>query len=229
MSYLWYPPTFLALPLEIRHNIYSYLLVDHGTGLLPLVDTNIIEVDGPHRTIRSVFLISRQVYQETFEYYYAKNTFLLSFTTPYYSFRELTKRSDAMFRRLRHIQSLRLVIWTSNEQRAGRNEDGSSGFDFWYDSRFPKQQEEWTHFRNTLFEAKMVQTGQKIKDLTLEDWAIPRSENEIETSTPVYASLLAPLEGSVGTTNIVSGPLIHGLHPNIPTSRGRGVAYPGGL
>jgi len=207
MPYLWYPPTFLALPLEIRHTIYSHLLIDGSTGLPHLVGDNISRTDDPRRTVRSVFLTNRQIYHEAFDYYHSKNTFLLSLISPYYSLKEVATKSDALIQRLHCVQSLHLVIETSKEQRIGRGGNGNYSFQFHSDSQYPKQQEQWDCFLKLLLKAKEGQRRRKLKDLTLEDWATDRAANEVlDADLPVYASLLAPLRGSTSLIKVVRGP-----------------------
>lgn len=106
-------PTFMDLPPEIRHNIYSYLLIDKGVP--HLIDSDCFRDLNTRMTTRSMFLTCRKVYHEAFEYYYARNTFSLSVITPQYSFMEIAAKSDILLRRLRHAQSLIVHIETSKE------------------------------------------------------------------------------------------------------------------
>lgn len=204
MPYMWYPPTFLALPLEIRHNIYSHLLIDRGVP--HLIDT-MFKYQETRMVTRSMFLTCRQIYREAFEYYYAKNIFLLSLITPHYSIREIAAKSDFLQRRLQHIQSLVLVIETSEEQRHRTSTDCS----FCYDTQYPKQQQQWTALVNLLLHSKGEQGERILKDLTIEDWGLKQPISEatlerVEKEMTVYSLLLSPLRAGISQVRVVKGP-----------------------
>ena len=209
MPYLWYPPTFLALPLEIRCLIYSHLLIYKASDLPHLIDMNIHKPDETYRTVRNMFLICQQVHREAFEYYYTNNSFILSLITPYYSLKEIAAQSDMLLTRLRFVQSLQILIHTVDELPAGFKGGNLDLSDiFGHDSKFPKQQEQWICFLSLLSKAKEGQSGRKLKDLTIQDWAICRCEGgELDANHPVYRSLLAPIKGEITQIKGHRGPL----------------------
>ena len=187
MPYLWYPPTLLALPLEIRHIIYSHLLIDKGRYSIPLIDIDLFKPI----VNRYIFRVNRQIYYEAFEYYYSKNTFSLSLTTPYYSLREVAQKSDLLLRRLKIIKSLHLVIHTCAEQHLSKNME----HDFRTDTHYPKQQQQWRVFLDLISRSREGQSGRKIKQLIVEDWIDVFPFNmDLFPHSPVYASLEAPLK-----------------------------------
>jgi len=205
MPYMWFPPTFLALPLEIRHNIYSYLLIDRGVP--HLINTNMFRDQETRMMTRSMFLTCRKIYQEAFNYYYAKNTFLLSLITPHYGLREIVAKSDFLQKRLQHLQSLVLVMETSEEQRRWPG----TAYSFPYNFKYPKQQQQWTAFVKLLLDSKGEQGGRILKDLTIEDWGLkqPLSETtleRVEKETTVYSLLLQPLRTRISRIEVVKGP-----------------------
>lgn len=204
MPCMWYPPTFLALPLEIRHSIYSYLLVDQG--MPHLVDLNIFRDQESRSTRRGLFHSCRKIYQEAFDYYYANNTFMLSLITPHYSLRELASDSDLLLRRLQRVQRVILVMETSKEQRRWADTDCS----FSYDTKYPKQQQQWMAFVDIMLRSK-GNAGRLLKDLTIEDWGLSKVPNYILPTavvgdTDVYSKLLTPLSGRIDHINFVRGP-----------------------
>lgn len=205
MPYMWYPPTFLALPLEIRHNIYSHLLIDRGVP--HLVDTDMFRDQETRRARRSIFLTCRKVYHEAFDYYYAKNTFLLSLITPHYSLREVAAKSDLLLRRLQRVQSLLVVIETSEAQRLSALSDPF----FLPDTKYPKQQQQWTCFVNLLSNCKGTQIGRILRHLTVEDWGLkqPLTDTSLEgvgKDMQLYTLLLEPLRYDIDEIKIVKGP-----------------------
>lgn len=201
---MWYPPTFLALPLEIRHNIYSYLLV--GQGMPHLVDLNMFRDPESRSTRRGIFHSCRKLYQEAFDYYYANNTFMLSLITPHYSIRELASESDILLRRLQRVRSLILVVETSEEQRRWADTNCS----FSYDTKYPKQQQQWMAFVDVMLRSK-GNAERLLKDLTIEDWGLPKVANDILPTavvrdTAVYSKLLTPLSDRIDQIDYVRGP-----------------------
>lgn len=96
-------PTLLSLPLEIRHQIYSYLLPT-------AVNINIVrdDMDGPLRT--SLFRVCRDVFHEAFDYYYSTYTFLLDLTDPLYAPNRFVKGTKDVLKYLRRVQTLQLAI-----------------------------------------------------------------------------------------------------------------------
>ena len=209
MPYLWYPPTLLALPVEIRHIIYSHLLIHRSTSLPHLIDIKVFKADDRRRTVQNLFLTCRQIYNEAFEYYYTNNKFLLSLTTPHYSLKEIAAKSDGLLHQLRLVRSLCLVIETSTDQRIGRMGDGTYSFHFRSDTKHPKQQDQWSCFLELLLKSKEGRGRRNIKELTIEDWALYQAaDRELDADTPVYASLLVPLKRHIDHVTFVRGPLV---------------------
>ena len=209
MPYLWYPPTLLALPTEIRHIIYSHLLIHRSTSLPHLIDIKVFKADDRRRTVQNLFLTCRQIYNEAFDYYYTNNKFLLSVTSPHYSLKEVTAKSDALLYRLQRVRKLCLVIETSTEQRVGRMHDGTYSFHFRSDTKYPKQQDQWTCFLNLLLKSKEGRGGRNMKELTIEDWALyEAADKNLDADIPVYASLLVPLKAHIDHVEFTRGPLV---------------------
>ena len=208
MPYLWYPPTLLALPLEIRHLIYSFLLIYRGSGPLHLIEIDIFKPRDSRRTVENVFLVNRQIHHEAFEYYYSNNTFSLSLISPYLSLKELAPKSGLLLRCLNLVRSLRLVINTSNRQHNAALYDANPQYDFRNDTAYPKQQQQWTAFLDLISRSREGSGGRKIKSLVIEDWWLPPSMVDVESDPryPLYASLVAPLKASIDQVRVCGGP-----------------------
>ena len=86
-------PNFLTIPLELRHQIYSYLLIN---------DTVVnIATEAMVKSLRNGIIRSCwQASHEMLEYYYANNTFLLSLFSPLQS----TPRLVKYLSRVQHLQ-----------------------------------------------------------------------------------------------------------------------------
>ncbi len=195
----------MDLPPEIRHNIYSYLLIHKG--IPHLIDINCFCDLDTRMTTRSIFLTCRKVYHEAFDYYYARNTFSLSVITPQYSFMEIAAKSDILLRRLRHAQSLIVHIETSKEQRCRTHQD--CGFS--KNSKCPKQQQQWNAFTDLLLNAKRGQGRRMLKDLTIEDWGLEPHSGEatlekVEQEIWAYSFLLSGVIFRVGQIKVRNGP-----------------------
>ncbi|CAD6570166.1 MAG: hypothetical protein ASARMPREDX12_005160 [Alectoria sarmentosa] len=99
-------PNLLSIPLEIRRQIYSYLLPN-------AVDINIVrdDMDGPLRI--GLFSVCRDLYHEAFDYYNSTNTFLLDLTEPAYAPNRFVNGTKGLLKYVRRVQSLQLVIGDS--------------------------------------------------------------------------------------------------------------------
>ncbi|KAL6722086.1 hypothetical protein ACLMJK_001191 [Lecanora helva] len=194
----------LALPLEIRHNIYSFLLIDTTPYRPCLID---IEPDDLRQTAVSLFLTCRQIYHEAFEYYYTMNHFMLSLISPYYNLSEINAQTDAILTRLRYVQRLLVTIHTDTEELGGHIDtisDYCKAFDS--DSKYPKQQQQWNCFLQLFAKCEDEQGGRKLKHLTIQDLALGRGRNDnIDMDTPVYRSLLAPFHGKIAELRLIGG------------------------
>ena len=89
-------PNFLAVPLEIRYQIYSHLLIN--TSVVNIFATRMVN---PLKN--GLVRACRQTFSEMIEYYYANNTFLLSLVTSPGS-------APALLRRLSDVQHLQVEI-----------------------------------------------------------------------------------------------------------------------
>ncbi|CAF9925144.1 hypothetical protein IMSHALPRED_006393 [Imshaugia aleurites] len=94
----------LSIPLEIRRQIYSYLLPQQS-------NINIVrdDMDGPLRI--SLLCTCRAIYHELSEYYYRTNTFILDLTDPTHAPNKYRNGTNGLLLKYIHrIQSLKLVI-----------------------------------------------------------------------------------------------------------------------
>lgn len=89
-------PNLLAIPLEIRYQIYSHLLINTS-----VVDIRAILAVDPLQN--GLVRACRQTFSEMIEYYYANNTFLLSLA-------KSPKAAPGLFRRLSDVQHLQVEI-----------------------------------------------------------------------------------------------------------------------
>ena len=200
MTSMWYPPTFLALPLEIRHNIYSYLLIHKWP--VHLVEIQIFEENPIHPILASLLHTCRQVCQEAFEFYFSKNTFLLTLITPYYNLCEIAAESNLLERQLRLVQNLHVVIKTSSKQRLSCLGDNCD-YPFPPNSKYPKQQAQWDCFVELTLRSKEGPEARTLRELVIRDQGGDLPEHgtaleEIEAILKVYPWLLARLRGKNG-------------------------------
>ena len=208
-SYQYYPSTFLSLPLELRHQVYSYLLIFRTET--HLIDTNIFRSNAVRRNQRNLFLTCPQLYHEAFAYYYSQNPFLLSLTTPYYNIADVVARSDVLQRRLAYVQRLTLDMSVSKEDRARVVADGAQNEPV--PIRMPPhQQDNWESLVHVLRDMKPEAGGKVLKQLTINvsqkqkrsklkgtPSLIPLADVEDE----FYTTLLAPLKDCVEQIYIV--------------------------
>lgn len=205
MPYQYYPPTLLELPLEIRHCIYSYLLVTPSVD--DLIDTKLFRDDKFHSTVRNVFSICRQIHDEAFVYYYSKNTFQVSLVSSYYRIEEVAAELDVLERRLKHVDKLHVIIETSKEQLDCTLTTGNHLFPS--NKRYPKQQLQWDSLFWLLKESKAAQKERILKELVVTDCARPRCLNQsassledAEIEIAVYSRLLAPIRKHIDRIRI---------------------------
>lgn len=119
-------PKLLSIPLEIRRQIYSYLLPN-------AVDINIVrdDMDGPLRI--SLLYVCRNLYYEAFDYYNSTNTFLLDLTEPAYAPNRFVNGTKGLLKYVRRVQSLQLVIGDSfplNEDPCALSDYAREQFDW---------------------------------------------------------------------------------------------------
>ena len=87
-------PNFLSIPLEIRYQIYSYLLIN----------SSVVNIFAPRMISplqNGVVRACRQTFFEMIEYYYANNTFLLSLISS-------PENTPALLQRLSGVQHLQI-------------------------------------------------------------------------------------------------------------------------
>lgn len=82
------------MPLELRHQIYSYLLIN---GFIANITTQAMIQPLRNGLVRSC----SQIFHEMLDYYYAKNTFLLSLFRP-------QETSPKLLRHLGRVQHLQV-------------------------------------------------------------------------------------------------------------------------
>ncbi|KAK4694025.1 hypothetical protein P7C71_g3480, partial [Lecanoromycetidae sp. Uapishka_2] len=195
-------PTFLGLPLETRQHIYSHCLLN--TRALDMIN------DDMHHLTRALVLTNRQINREVLSFYYAKNTFQLSLISANYHPKERSRKIflDA---RLSRVRNLRLVVRTSEEQRAS-TAIGDVHVYFPSISKFPKQQQQWYWFVDTLNRVKSGQDGfwlstLKIRDSGLDSGVLERQRvivlgEEGDEVVPPYSFLLEGVRERIGRVEI---------------------------
>ena len=89
-------PNLLVIPLEIRYQIYSHLLINTSV-------VNVRAQRGVEPLQNGVVRACRQTFSEMIEYYYANNTFLLSLVSS-------PESTAALLRRLSGVQHLQVEV-----------------------------------------------------------------------------------------------------------------------
>lgn len=184
MPYLLYPSLFLTLPLEIRHEIYSYLLIDDN--LPHLIPTNLFRNDAARRAVYNIFLVCRKVYSEAFQYYYSKNVFLVSLCTPRYNLKDVIANSNLLARQLQHVQALHLIIEVPTKPRIFGESTAEPAH---LGTEFQRQIEQWSCFLGCLSKSKGRQAERLLKDLIIEDWPPRRIRPIRQPYTNTYLML----------------------------------------
>lgn len=137
-------PSFLSMPLELRHEIYSYLLTNKA---IANIATQAMIQPLRNGLVRSC----SQIFHEMLDYYYAKNTFLLSLLRP-------LETSPKLLRHLGRVQHLQVEV----------GDLGFSPRDRSFFLPFPTQ-ERCNWFLRTLRLAKQVHQGHPFKTLVAVD------------------------------------------------------------
>ena len=213
------PPTsnLLSLPLEVRHQIYSYLLPAPA-------DINMVrdDMDGPTKT--DLFRICQQIYYEVFQYYHSINTFVLDLTSPEYAPNRFVFGTRGILRYFRRVQDVRLVIGDFFPL----NDDGSGAI-----SDYTREQLDW--FFAALRQANRDRKGPWLRNLTVQDLYETRSSIDVtedllkrgERRREILISFLEPLRNRVGSNlridvlldrESVNGDAPLTLHTLFPTS-----------
>ena len=186
-------PTLLKLPLEMRHQVYSYLLP--MTANINMVRDN---MDAPLKN--DLFRVCRDISNEAFNYYYSTNSFLLDLTEPTYAPNRFHSGTTGILKYIRPIQTLQLVIGESFSPEAA---PGSL-------SDYDQEQFDW--FLRTLQEANKNTKGLWLRKLTILDHCVTSA---VEPVTPmiveraqkrrdVFALLLEPVKSKIRHIKIES-------------------------
>lgn len=195
-------PTLLSLPLETRQHIYSHCLINKR-------DLDMV-TDDMHGLVRSLLLTCRQTNREASNFYYARNTFEISLISITYNAKE-RGRKTFLEKHLAHVRNLRLVIKTSEEQRASIAIGDVHVF-FSARSQFPKQQQQWYWLIDAIGRVKEGQEGLWLTTLKIRDSGLGASilergpvqvlgEEDCEVIAP-YTFLLEPLIAKIGRIEI---------------------------
>ena len=155
-------PRLLSFPLEIRRQIYFYLL-PNGLNINVVRD----DMDGPLRI--SLIRVCRSLYLEATDYYYSMNTFLLDLSDPEYApNRFVNGTNNLLLKYIRRVKTLHLVIgdWSPLDEHPCTL------------SQYAREQCDW--FLKTLQEAKENHEGLWLRNLVVLDHCVTfLSSNEI--------------------------------------------------
>jgi hypothetical protein len=195
-------PSLLGLPLETRQHIYSHCLINNR--VLDMV------TDDMHHLARGLLRTCRQLNREVADFYYARNTFQISLISAHYNAKE-RGRTTFLENHLIRVRNLRLVIRTEEVQRES-TAIGDVHVFFSIKSQFPKQQQQWYWFVDTLARVKERQEGLwlstlKIRDSGLDDSVLEREPLKVlgeegnEVVAP-YSFLLESLSERIGRIEI---------------------------
>lgn len=137
-------PSFLSVPLEIRHQIYSHLLINES---IINIATHAIAKPLRNGMIRSCW----QIFHEMLEYYYASNTFLISLFHP-------LEATPNFLQHLGRVQHLQIEIGDLRLSPEGE------GF-----SLHLHTQQRWDRILEAFFQAWRSQQGRCLKSLVAID------------------------------------------------------------
>ena len=189
--------TLLMLPLEIRRHIYSHCLIHDS-----IVD---IVVGDMYTLINGLLLTCRQTYQEAADYYFANNTFQISFIHPCYNLSNLSIR-PLIKESLKRVQYLHIVTCTRDYDIYRQRKGDSSLF-----LRTPYLQQLTSWLTKAILEAKQGKGQQIFKRLTIvdakldDDAAVAFPQKVLranEDDLGPYSMLLGPLKGRIGAVII---------------------------
>lgn len=159
----------LSIPLEIRRQIYFYLL-PNGLNINIVRD----DMDGPLRI--SLIRVCQIIYLEATDYYYSMNTFLLDLSDPAYAPNRFVNGTNNILRRyIRRVNNLQLVI--GDCQWISLNEHPCTL------SQYAREQCEW--FLKTLQDAKKNHEGLWLRNLIVLDHCVTFESSQEITSQPV--------------------------------------------
>lgn len=182
------PSKLLSLPLEIRHQIYSYLL-PHG------VDIDIVrhDIEGPLKTALS--RVCQAIFDELFHYYYSVNFFLLDLTKPAYAPSSFVNGTKGTMKYIRRVYNLRLLI----------GDEFAPNDDSCVISEYSREQLDW--FLTVLAEANGNRGGLWLRNLNVldccENTISKKATKELpqrgETRRKLLVSLLEPIRSRTGS------------------------------
>lgn len=205
----------LALPLEIRHNIYTQLFSN-----AQIVDMIRDDMNQPLRS--GIFRTCRQIREEAMECYYSEKTFSLSLLNPVYDkrFALMSKYRGGLLKHLGRTQKLQLTLAVVSHIHHEAREDTET-----FCLRYRQSiQYQWDWYIKMLLEAK-AEKGTLLRSLTIIDRVRARPLPDLDSSPEVseveewrekrdaIAPLFGSLEGRVGRMMIESRALPQGNCP----------------
>ncbi len=201
------PTSLLTLPLEIRDEIYSYMLLNEDVK-----DVIAANVTRPQE--HGLFLTCRQLYFEALKYYYNANTFQLSLCDPTYSPDVYLHGDSTLMKRLGGMRNLHVEIGFMECKRVG--DTSGDVFVLRYENEL-----RWRRFVKQLIDVHEGQAGWLLRSLVVVDRSAPPVQrpsayhlpNQVSESPPIDPSvsenkaialkrLVEPLDGNVGKVTI---------------------------
>ena len=186
-------PNLLSLPLEIRYQIYFYLLLDAKDNINMVID----DMDGEPKTATNLLRVCQSIYREFIQYYYFTKTFVLDLTDPKYAPNRFLNGTKSILKYIRRVQNLRLVIGDINY---------CSDNDSCPISEYAREQLDW--FLRALGQANENREGLWMRTMTVLDCCEMRVSKEImitkellrrgEERRELLVSLLEPLNKTIG-------------------------------
>lgn len=149
------PTTLLNLPLEIRQQIYSYMLLNDC-----IIDMVAANVGRPQEY--GLFLTCRQLHSEAFDYYYYTNTFRLSLSDPTYSPDEHLHGNLILTNRLGSMRNLHVEIEPVKREFVGATGEDINALRHVGEPR-------WRRFTQQLTDTHEGQVGLLLKSLVVID------------------------------------------------------------
>ena len=186
-------PNLLSLPLEIRYQIYFYLLLDADDDINMVID----DMDGKLKTTTNLLRVCQPIYREFIQYYYFTKTFVLNLTDSKYAPNRFLNGTKSILKYIRRVQNLRLVIGDINY---------FSNNDSCLISEYAREQLEW--FSKALGQANENREGLWLRTMTVLDCCEMRVSKEItitkellrrgEERRELLVPLLEPLNKRIG-------------------------------
>ena len=214
------PSGLLSLPFEIRHHIYSYLLLNSHVMSMTSHDMD--------RPLHNALLRTcRQMREEGISYYYFANTFLLSLLNPVFvkRFRKGTKYRENLVKHLRRMRKLQVVLGLLSHLTP---EAMDSRDDFALSCR-ERMQSAWDWFCGLLGEAKTSSDQRPwLKNLAVidrvrvppdfESSSVTREVDEWREKREAILPILEDLKGEVQCLTVESRVLPQGPCAQLGTS-----------